>query len=246
MWYFELDNSNQIGMFNVIGASHYRFSEEMTQLPLNYNLTSKHFNDKTNSDDVIQIGKFILVLVRGYSILTDNDFKGFETSLKCPFGNENLKHIEAVSLNLERIDELLDQTVCDEDINGAINRGFKTGFFRDILVHASSGWNFSTISKINDELIYITKVMRRKDNEFRSDKDFGRFSAVANNKAIGGYNSRHGTKYGGGENYSKEIMTLEEASLYIRNYLNNITWKFFKYKFPILLNRNDDSNITLF
>ncbi|RMB58487.1 hypothetical protein EAX61_09265 [Dokdonia sinensis] len=243
MVYFELAPAgNKTGTFRILGEGHYSIIEDNDQMPLNYLLMSKHFRDKNSLSEIVRVGEFILLLLRGYSILIDANHEGFSPSLRGLYIDNKRETIESVNLDLNSIDDLLDQEECSYDNNGVINAAFKPGFFRDILIYAGSGWNLANISRINDELIAFVKAKGSRDRNFRSNEDFGRFQATANNKSIGGYDARHGSKYAGGKKYSKAPMNIEEASKYIINYLNAVLKEYYNFELPVIW-KDEDINL---
>jgi hypothetical protein len=239
MWSFELSPSGgAMGMFSTNGKGHYKIIEDSSQMPLNYVLTSKHFEGKTE-EEVVRIGLFIMTLIKGYSIIADENYDGINPNLHSLYFDNDKVQLTLIDPDFNSIDEILDLTPCNEDEKDVISRAFKPGFFRDVVMYAGLDWNLPSISKINDELINFVKEKGGKDIDFRTNKDFGRFQATANSKAIGGYNARHGSAYGGKKPYSKTPMSLEEASNYIVNYLNAVLMAYFGFEISVIWKKEE-------
>lgn len=244
-WYFDLTPSgNSMAYFATRKPSNYGISEDTWYIPMNFCLTSIHFENEIDSENVVKMGKFVVALLKGYSILIDRECTGFYPSLRALyFKNKKVTFDNYSSVNFNTIDDLLGPEHSGYTNIDFIDKAFSPGFFRDILIYASSGWNLINLYKIGEDLKSLVKREGDDENKFRDFHESKRFGALCNNKSISGYDSRHGSKVSV-KTYNGIPMKMEEASEYIKGYLNAVLNEYYQMSIPTVWGNGEDFSLT--
>lgn len=244
-WTFEIHPSgNFLSSFNRI-PENYSIGEDSNAMPLNFLLSSIHFDDKENPKEVYAIATIIVALINGYTKLINIDPKE-HTSVW--LGNlykngekvqEKYKH----EIDLLNIDVFFNKKSKSNDF---INQAFNEGLIRNILLYSNADWNLVNMYKIKEEI--NTFLQQKEDNisNYVDAGDSSAFGATANNYSVSGLNSRHGKKSTNKKTKkeSKRIMTIEESSIFIRDLIKKVMDKYFGFNLRFTQKQNNDLDLT--
>jgi hypothetical protein len=241
-WTFEiLPSGNSLNTFVRIPGN-FSIGEDSTAMPLNFLLNSVHFEKKEKPEEVYTIAMFIVAMINGYTRLTNIDPKEHSSVWVGDLFKNGKKVQESYKceVDLLNIDNLLNSK---PKSNEFINQGFNEGFIRNILLYCNEGWTLGNMYKIRDEISEFLKEKKDDISNYVKKSDNRAFGATANNFSVSGLKARHGKS----ENVSpKRIMTIEEASIFIRDLLKLVLDKYFGCNMQYIQKQNSDFDINLF
>lgn len=238
-WIFEiLPSGNFLNSFS-LGFNNFSIGEDSFAMPLNFLLSSIHFDNKANPQDVYSVASFVVAIINGCTKLMNVDtnehnsvwlgklFKNGEVV------NENYK----CDVDLLSIDNLLNEI---PKSNAFLDQAFEEGFIRNLLLYCNEGWNLTNMYKISDDISNFLKSQGDDISNYVLKSDYKAFGATANNFSVSGLQARHGK---GNNSKPKRIMNNEEASAFTRNYLKIILKKYFGFELKFIESNEDDFNL---
>ncbi|MCH3883410.1 hypothetical protein [Tenacibaculum aquimarinum] len=231
-WVFDiLPSGNYLSSFNTIKNYNYSVGEDSDAMPLNFILSSKHFENKENPNDVYQIGMFIVQLFNGFNnIIYKDGNETYKVRLGRLYknGDENREKINTPNINYLEIDELLNFPDNNESyFEGFLNQAFRPGLIKNILLHCKDSWNLTSMYKLSDEISSFLKEQDDNIMNYVNKNQFKLFGLTANNFSVSGLEARHGKSV---NKEPKKSMTLDESSEFIRELINKILEKYFGIK----------------
>lgn len=234
-WTFEiLPSGNYLTSFSK-KPENFSIVEDFSAMPLNFLLTSTHFAKKENPEDVYIIASFICAMLTGFSTLIHIDPKEhFSVILGDLFKNGEKVYNYKCNVNLLKIDDYLDEPAESEEF---INQSFQDEFIRNILFYCNDGWTLGNMYKISDEVSQFLKERGDDVSNYVSKSDYKAFGATANNFSVSGLKARHGKNNNKAPN---RIMTIEEASSFIRELLRTVLETYLGFKLQFIERDNED------
>ena len=231
-WVFDiLPSGNYLNSFVKMKNYNYIVGEDSDAMQLNFILSSKHFENKENPNDVYQIGMFIIKLFNGFNnIIFKDENKSYEVRLGRLYknGDENREKINTPNINYLEIDKLLHFPDDNESyFNGFLNQAFRPGLIRNILLHCKDNWNLTSMYKLSDEISCFLKEQDDNVMNYVNKDDYNLFGLTANLFSVSGLEARHGKSI---KKEPKKSMTLNEASEFIRELINKVLEKYFGIK----------------
>ncbi len=226
-----LPMGNLLNNFNTFGFGYnYSISEDSSKLPGHFVLTSEHFKGK-DINQIYFISNFIVKLILGLSNITFIDeTKHDRIKQNGIWINGEQQHRIDTSKKYE-IDKLLTdipKSGLTRFDNIFLDLAFTNPFIKNILLHASRGWDLINLYKISDEIITFLKGNNDDILNYVTKSNSKAFGATSNNFDISGYEARHGSI--GSNKTPKKVMTFSECSYYIRDLLQKVLEKYFNFK----------------
>tara|TARA_R100000935_G_scaffold21876_6_gene40573 strand:- start:13 stop:762 length:750 start_codon:yes stop_codon:yes gene_type:complete len=224
-WTFEiLPSGNFLHSVSRIPGN-FSIGEDSNAMPLNFLLNSIHFANKEKSEEVYAIATFIVALINGYTKMKNIDPEEHNSVW---LGNlykngEKVQENYKCEVDLLNIDHLLNQKPKSNEL---INQGFDEGLIRNILLYCNAGWNLVNMYKISDEISDFLKGKNDNISNYVKKSDYKAFGATANNYSVSGLNARHGK---GKNSVPKRVMSIEEASSFIRDLIKLVFDKYFGF-----------------
>ena len=244
-WTFEIfPSGNYLTKFENNLSYHYSIGQDSDLMPLNFLLSSEHFGNKTDPNEVYILAIFITKLINGYNnIIHLEKEDNYKVKLGKLYknGNENRDKLSSENFNFLEIDKLFHYSDVLKDKGYCIiSKGFECEHVRNILLYTSEEWNLTNMYKISDELKYFLKKNNDDIYNYVSKSNLKKFGNTANNYNISGLSARHGR---GNLSNSGKSFSIQECSEYIRNYLDKVLVKYYNIK--LTFKEKQDWNIDI-
>jgi hypothetical protein len=244
-WVFKITPiGNSLNLYANLLKVDFHIGEDNDAMPLNYLLSSNHFNNKDNPQEVYNDAKFIVKLLNGCSnLIYENNDDLFEIRL-----GELRNNGEKINgqYQIEKIDYLKLKDFPDlegakelKGVGSLVNKGLKKGIIRNILLFSSEGISYFNLYKIMEQIRIFLKNNNDTIENYVDKKLYNNFTHTANNFEASGLEARHPDK---NELAPKIPLTLKKADIFIKELVSQVVLKYFSIEMPLIKSNNFDMN----